>query len=129
MADLVIASILESVKKQLGLAEDYDSFDQDILIHINSVFSNLTQMGIGPDEGFTITGYDETWENYTLTDPLKSQQIKSYVALKVKSIFDPPSNGNVAEAMNRSIAEMEYRLFTEEDINSYNASLELEEEV
>jgi len=123
MADLVIASILESVKKILGLSKEYDSFDQDILIHINTVFSNLTQMGIGPLAGFVITGYDETWDSYTLTDPMKSQQIKSYVALKVKMIFDPPSNGNVLDAMKRSIEEMEYRLFTEEDIAAYQAYL------
>lgn len=107
-------SILESVKKIIGLERDYDAFDPEIIIHINTVFSNLTQMGIGNKDGFEITGYDEEWGQLELTSKLKTQQVKTYIALKVKSIFDPPSNGNLMEAMNRTLSELEYRLYIEE---------------
>lgn len=111
---IAIDSILESVKKLLGLTKDYDAFDSDILIHINTVFSTLTQMGVGPSEGFEITGYDELWSDYITSDSKKTQQLRTYLYMKVKSLFDPPSNGNLAEAMNKAIHEMEYRLYTEE---------------
>ena len=121
-------SILESVKKVLGLAKDYVSFDVDIVTHINTVFSNLTQMGIGPIDGFAITGYTETWDLYTTSDPLKTRQIQSYIPLKVKTMFDPSANSNVSEAINKSILEMEYRLYIEEENSRYEDEL-LEEEV
>jgi hypothetical protein len=124
----MVESILETIKKMLGLPKDYDSFDTDILVHINTVLSNLTQMGIGPEEGFTITGYDETWSQFVTSDPLKTQQIKSYIYLKVKTMFDPTANSNVAEAINNSITELEYRLYIEEENSRYAESL-LEEEV
>lgn len=124
----MIESILETIKKMLGLPKDEVSFDTDILVHINTVFSNLTQMGIGPEEGFTITGYDETWSQFITSDPLKTQQIKSYIYLKVKTVFDPTANSNVAEAFNKTISELEYRLYVEEENSRYAESL-LEEEV
>lgn len=123
-----IDSILESVKKILGLTKEYVSFDSDILIHINTVFSNLTQMGVGPKDGFSITGYDEVWDDYEMSNPLKTQQVQSYIALKVKSLFDPSANANVAAAMDKAIAEMEYRLYVEEENSRYSASLNEEEE-
>jgi len=121
-------SILEQVKKILGLTKEYDSFDTDIAIHINTVFSNLTQMGIGPETGFSITGYDEVWSDYVTSDELKTQQVKSYLALKVKSLFDPPSNANVATAMNNAISEMEFRLYVEEENSRYVEPIVVEEE-
>ena len=124
----MVESILETIKKMLGLPKDEVSFDTDILVHINTVFSNLTQMGIGPEEGFTITGYEETWSQFITSDPLKTQQIKSYIYLKVKTVFDPSANSNVAEAFNKAIAELEYRLYVEEENSRYAKSL-LEEEV
>ena len=129
IVNIVPGSILETTKKLLGLAKAYDSFDTDIIIHINTVFSNLTQMGIGPEEGFTITGYSETWDQFITSSELKTQQAKSYMALKVKTLFDPSANGNVSEAIKNSISEMEYRLYVEEENSRYNAELALEEEV
>lgn len=125
----VPGSILETTKKLLGLTKEYDSFDTDIIIHINTVFSNLTQMGIGPEEGFTITGYSETWDQFITSSELKTQQVKSYMALKVKSLFDPSANGNVSEAIKNAISEMEYRLYVEEENSRHNTELVLEEEV
>ena len=110
-----IESILETIKKLLGLTKEYVSFDSDILVHINTVFSTLTQMGIGPKDGFTITGYEQKWVEYVTSSDLKTQQVKSYIYLKVKSLFDPSANGNITQAMDRAIAEMEYRLYIEED--------------
>jgi len=108
-----VDSILETVKKMLGLPKTMESFDMDIIIHINSIFSILTQMGVGPKNGFKITGYNDLWSSYINADNLKYEQIKTYMYLKVRSLFDPPSNGNILEAMNRSITELEYRLYTE----------------
>lgn len=127
--NVVPGSILETTKKLLGLTKEYDSFDTDIIIHINTVFSNLTQMGIGPEEGFTITGYSETWDQFITSSELKTQQVKSYMTLKVKSLFDPSANGNVSEAIKSAISEMEYRLYVEEENSRHNAELVLEEEV
>ena len=131
MADPIkTVSILETVKKLLGLAKTYVSFDSDVLIHINTVFSNLTQMGVGPVEGFTIEGYEETWDSYlTVSDKLKMQQLKSYIYLKVKYLFDPPTNANVSEAMKNSIDELEFRLRIEEENTSYIPPVVEEEDV
>lgn len=127
--NIVPGSILETTKKLLGLGKEYVSFDTDIIVHINTVFSNLTQMGVGPEEGFTITGYSETWDQFITSSELKTQQVKSYMALKVKSLFDPSANGNVSEAIKNAISEMEYRLYVEEENSRHNAELVLEEEV
>jgi hypothetical protein len=108
-------SILETVKQLIGLSKTYAAFDLDIVTHINSVFSNLTQMGVGPAEGFFINGYDEKWSDFVLSDATKTNQIKSYMALKVKSIFDPSPNATIVEATNRAINEMEYRLRVQEE--------------
>jgi hypothetical protein len=129
IVNTVPGSILETTKKLLGLTKEYDSFDTDIIIHINTVFSNLTQMGIGPEEGFTITGYSETWDQFITSNELKTQQVKSYMALKVKSLFDPSANGNVSEAIKNAISEMEYRLYVEEENSRHNTELVLEEGV
>lgn len=126
---IVSESILESTKKMLGLTKDYVSFDADIVVNINTVLSNLTQMGIGPEEGFTITGYDETWDLFTTSNALKTQQIKTYIYLKVKSIFDPSANANITKALENSISELEYRLYLEEDNAKYKETLEVSEEV
>ena len=102
-------SILTSIKKLLGITEEYEHFDQDIIIHINSVFMILTQMGVGPEEGFTISDSTTTWSEFT-NDDKKIEAVKSYVYLKVRLLFDPPASSSVMEAMNRSISEFEWRL-------------------
>lgn len=105
-------SILTSIKKMLGPEEEYTHFDPDIIMHINSVFSILTQLGVGPSEGFSISGSGETWEDYLSNDhnPNYFSMIKTYVYLKVKLIFDPPLSSAVIEAINRQISELEWRL-------------------
>lgn len=104
-----MASILTDVKKMLGITADYTHFDQDIIIHINSVFNILKQLGVGPSEGFIIEDKFSEWDEY-LKDVPDSEMVKSYMYLKVKSQFDPPSGGAHAEALRNQIAEYEWRL-------------------
>lgn len=102
-------SILTSIKKLLGIAEDYEHFDQDLIIHINSVLSILTQLGVGPSEGFSIEDENATWNDFIPEDKRLSS-IRSYVYMKVKLLFDPPLSSSVMESMNRMINEFEWRL-------------------
>lgn len=106
-----MGSILTSIKKLLGIDEEYNHFDADIIIHINSVLFILTQIGVGPSEGFVITGEDETWEDFMPEEKLvKVQSIKTYIYLKVRLIFDPPTSTTAMTAMKDLIAELEWRL-------------------
>ena len=102
-------SILTSIKKLLGVAEDYSEFDEDIMTHINSVFLNLAQLGVGPEEGFMIKDDTAEWEDF-INDSVQLQAVKTYVYLKVKLLFDPPLSSSVTESINRMIAELEWRL-------------------
>ena len=102
-------SILTSIKKLLGIAEDYTEFDEDIMTHINSVFLNLTQLGVGPEEGFMIEDNTSEWADF-INDSVQLQAVKTYVYLKVKLLFDPPLSSSVTESINRMIAELEWRL-------------------
>lgn len=104
-----IESILESIKKLLGITGDYEHFDQDIIMHINSVFMVLNQIGVGPVEGFSITGNSATWGDFT-PNINQIEAIKSYMYLKVRLLFDPPSSSAVLESMNNMIKEYEFRL-------------------
>jgi hypothetical protein len=110
-------SILTSIKKLLGIAEEYTHFDADLIIHINSVLSILTQIGVGPAEGFSIKDESSVWgdfipetENSNLGLPAIRELIKSYVYMKVKLLFDPPLNSAVIESTNRIISELEWRI-------------------
>lgn len=103
-------SILNSIKQLLGIAEDDDSFDTDVTIHINSVFTVLKQLGVGPAEGFRITGEFETWNDFIPEDQL-IELVKTYMYLKVKLVFDLSTTSSaVIEAINRSVNEFEWRL-------------------
>ena len=102
-------SILTSIKKMLGVAEDYTEFDEDIITHINSVFLNLTQLGVGPEEGFMIENDTAVWEDF-INNSIQLQAVKTYMYLKVKLLFDPPLSSSVTEAFTRMIAELEWRL-------------------
>jgi hypothetical protein len=102
-------SILTSTKKILGLAEDYTAFDLDIITHINTVFSTLTQLGIGPLEGFMIEDERAVWDDY-FSDDNQLNSIKSYVFLCVKRLFDPPTVSYLIDAQERQIEQLEWRL-------------------
>lgn len=102
-------SILLSVKKLLGITEDEVVFDTDIIIHINSVFMVLNQLGVGPEEPFNIQGVEETWGDFDGSNN-NLAGIKTYVYLKVRLIFDPPTIGSLVSSMESQIAEFEWRL-------------------
>jgi hypothetical protein len=107
-------SILDSTKKYLGLGADYDVFDQDIMMHINSVFVNLHQLGIGPAEGFAIENAEATWDTFLGTQPLLNS-VKQYVFFKVRLAFDPPSMSFVIAALEKQILELEWRMSVTRD--------------
>lgn len=102
-------SILITVKKSLGIVEECEDFDDELIIFINSVFSTLNQLGVGPENGFAIQDDTTNWSDY-LNDNLKLEFIKTYVCLNVKLVFDPPSSSTVIEAINRKISELEWRI-------------------
>lgn len=104
-------SILLSISKLIGFSPDYPVFDLDLKIHINSVFSALTQIGVGPKEGFRITGANETWSDFIGTERIDLELVKEYVYLRVRKFFDPPTSSFVLEAINSEIKEAEFRLF------------------
>lgn len=101
-------SILDTTKKMLAIESDDTGFDLDIITHINGVFTTLQQLGIGPSEGFMITDKATTWTNFLGVD--KFNAVKSYMYLKVRLLFDPPSSGSVLASFERQITELEWRL-------------------
>ena len=108
-------SILTSVKKMLGIVEEYKHFDADLIMHINSVFSIITQLGVGPSEGFSITDDTAVWTDFLPEADKDFSLVKSYMHLKVKLIFDPPASSAILESMNRMINEFEWRLNVKAD--------------
>lgn len=103
-------SILSLVKQMLGIPADDTYFDQTLILHINSVFSIIRQLGCGPSDGYVATA-ESTWHDFFGEwDDRKLQLVKTYMGLKVRQLFDPPTNGTVANALERQIAELEWRL-------------------
>lgn len=103
-------SILTSIKKLLGLTAEYKQFDADIIAHINSVFADLAQMGVGPSTGFSIWDDSAIWDDF-ISDSLLLQSVKSYMYLRVKVLFDSGSMGSATLASyERQIAQWEWRL-------------------
>lgn len=113
-------SILDSVKKMLGITREDIDFDLDLTIHINSVIMILRQLGVGPVNGFSIDGPSQTWSDY-LGDVEVSQfaAVKSYIFLKVRQLFDPTTSGAVTESTNNLIKELEFRLNVEAETPTY----------
>lgn len=103
------SSILESVKKLLGISEHDTGFDYEIKDLINAEFLSLHQLGIGPNEGFSINGPDDKWGSYT-DNPRLLDAVRQFVYLRVRLVFDPPASSTVAEAINNRISELEFRL-------------------
>ena len=102
-------SILTSIKKMLGIEESYEHFDMDIIMHINSAFFSLTQIGVGPTDGFSISDDSETWDQF-IPENQRIEAVKSYVYAKVRLIFDPPTNSSLIKLLESQIAEYEWRL-------------------
>ena len=102
-------SILTSVKKIIGISEEDESFDTDLIIHINSVLMILNQLGVGPEDGFSITDKSAVWTD-VIGDHKLIEATKTFVGLKVRLIFDPPTSSAVLDSINKTISELEWRI-------------------
>lgn len=107
-------SILTSIKKLLGIDEDYTHFDIDLIMQINSILAVLTQLGVGPSTGYSIQDSDATWSDF-LGSEYAFDTVKSYVYLRVRMLFDPPQSSALIESMNKMISEFEWRLYVNSD--------------
>lgn len=107
-------SILTSVKKLLGVVEDDENFDMDVMIHINTYLNHLNQIGVGV-KGFTIQDKNAVWSDFLGDDVSRLQAVKTFVYIKVRLIFDPPNSSYVASELNNAVKEIEFRLNAEVD--------------
>ena len=103
-------SILKTIKQLTGCPDDFEQFDLDLTIHINSAFATLTQLGVGPKEGYRITGPDNVWSEFE-EDAQKSSLIKDYVYIKTRLLFDPPTSSALMDSLKEQLKEMEWRLY------------------
>lgn len=109
-------SILTSIKKLLGIEEELEAFDPDIIMHINTVFALLKRMGVGPSKGFRIQDAEAVWNDFMSENPNDIlEAVKTYIYLKVRLIFDPPNSSAVMEAIKENIKELEWSLNFEAD--------------
>ena len=111
-------SILTSIKKMLGLTEEYEHFDVDIITHINSTFRVLHQLGVGPSKAFRITDSDAIWSEFIDEDCEGFDEVKTYVYQRVKLLFDPPLSSAHMTALKESVAEFEWRLQVESEFQN-----------
>ena len=102
-------SILKTIRKMIGPSVSYDIFDTDLIVHINSAFMVLYQLGVGPAECFKITGEDETWDDF-MQGATDIEAVISYVYMKVRLVFDPPTTGYLVNMYEATIKELEWRL-------------------
>lgn len=107
-------SILNTTKAQMSIQDSYEHFDKELIIFINSVFSILTQLGIGPSEGYSIKDQNDSWSDF-LSDTPKLNMVKTYMYMKTRLMFDPPSSSIVSEAIKEQIKELEFRMNVQED--------------
>lgn len=102
-------SILQTIKKMIGLEVDYTAYDTDIIVFINSAMMTLQQLGVGPERGFVVTGLTEKWSDFLPSDTML-EGVKHYIHLCVKMVFDPPTSSFVMESMKAQKEELEWRL-------------------
>ena len=102
-------SILNSIKKVLGVSNEDDYFDADLIVHINSVFFTLRQLGVNFINNYYITDSTDTWSEY-ISNMNDCEAIKTYVCLKVRLLFDPPSNASLIDCINKQLSELEWRI-------------------
>ena len=108
-------SILNTIKKMLGIDSNYDAFDTDIIVHINSAIMILRQLGIGPPDGFIVSDESDSWSDLIGEGTTLYESIKTYIYLKVKSVFDPSTSSAANEASKEMIKELEWRLNSESE--------------
>lgn len=120
-------SILLSIKKLLGISAEYEHFDEDIIMHINTVFVVLHQLGVGPKEGFSIVDSEAVWMDFIDPDEdITVAMVKSYIHAKVKLLFDPPLSSAHIEALNRTVSEFEWRLNVAADVSTNTGEEEIQ---
>lgn len=107
---MITDSILLTVKKMLGIAEEYVAFDIDLIVNINSVFLTLNQLGVGPKTPYRIEGSEETWADFLKEQREKLVGVETYVYLKTRLLFDPPTNSFLVDAIQKQCDELEWRL-------------------
>ena len=120
-------NILDSIKKLLGIDEADLNFDQELIMHINSVFMVLNQLGVGPVGGFKISSNEEVWTDFVGTR-LDLESVKSYIYLKVRLLFDPPQNSFLVGSIEKQIEEQEWRLQVQVEPYALSAAAELLED-
>lgn len=108
------SSILLTIKQMLGIPSEYTVFDDELVVFINSVLSALHQLGVGPENGFAISGENEQWDEY-IGDSQLYENVKTYIYLKVRMMFDPPSSSYVLEAFKNQASEIEWRIYVQAD--------------
>jgi hypothetical protein len=122
-------SILNTTKKALGLDESYTAFDPEIIMHINSVFSTLNQLGVGPELGFQITDASQEWTTF-LEDDFRLNNVKTYMYLRVRLLWDPPTTSYTITAFDSQVKELEWRILTyKEQVNWTDPDPDLDEEI
>ena len=115
-------SILTSVKKLIGIDKEDTAFDPDVIMHINSSFLVLSQLGVGPDEGFYINDDTAVWTDFISDNMLLLNYVKTFVYLKAKLVFDPPSSSIAVQSMQEMVKEHEWRIVHENEKNSGSGS-------
>ena len=103
-------SILTSIKELLGIDESYEHFDSQIVMHINTALMELTQLGVGPPDGFRIEDASATWSDFISNDDYRFEGVKTYIELNVKLVFDPPTSAAVIASMEKTLQRLEWRL-------------------
>lgn len=105
--EVIVDSILTSIKKLLGITEEYTHFDPDLIMHINSIFFTLNQLGVGPEKPFTIRDSSATWDDFQSEN---IEAVRTYIGLRARLYFDPPTNSSLLNAMKEDVRELEFRL-------------------
>lgn len=113
--------ILTSVKKALGITEEYEHFDADVLMHINTALMTLTQIGVGPASGFAISDKTATWNDFLGDDTARLSGVQTYLFLRVKLVFDPPASSAAVESLTKLANELEWRLNAAADADSIDS--------
>lgn len=111
-------SIVNTTKKSLGIDPSDDSFDSDIILNINTIIFSLSQMGIGTSNGFIVTTIEDKWTDYLTDVTMNLEAVKTYIYLKTKLLFDPPTNSTVIENINATLKELEFRMMLAVETNN-----------
>jgi len=113
-----VDSILNSIKQLLGIPADYDVFDVNVLMFINTAIATLTQLGVGPTEGFSVVDDTATWDSF-LGDDDRLNMVQTYVYARVRLLFDPPTSSFLVEALEKQAVELEWRLNVQREGESW----------